>query len=75
MDELAVPHGSKAELAIKGVTQRLPEIIESYLSYHWAVAVSTDDTVKVIKKDGVREPFERDKIHRGLAKACWKRPG
>lgn len=31
-------------------------------------------TVKVIKKDGVREPFERDKIHRGLAKACWKRP-
>ena len=31
-------------------------------------------TVKVIKKDGVREPFEREKIHRGLAKACWKRP-
>jgi transcriptional repressor NrdR len=28
----------------------------------------------VIKKDGVREPFDRDKIKRGLAKACWKRP-
>ena len=30
--------------------------------------------VKVVKKDGVREPFEREKIRRGLAKACWKRP-
>jgi transcriptional repressor NrdR len=28
----------------------------------------------VSKKGGVREPFERDKIKRGLAKACWKRP-
>ena len=30
--------------------------------------------LKVIKKDNVREPFDRDKIHAGLAKACWKRP-
>ena len=30
--------------------------------------------LKVVKKDGVREPFERDKIRRGLEKACWKRP-
>ena len=30
--------------------------------------------VKVIKKDSVREAFEREKIRRGLAKACWKRP-
>jgi transcriptional repressor NrdR len=28
----------------------------------------------VVKKDGEREPFDRDKIKRGLAKACWKRP-
>jgi transcriptional repressor NrdR len=28
----------------------------------------------VSKKGGVREPFDRDKIKRGLAKACWKRP-
>jgi transcriptional repressor NrdR len=28
----------------------------------------------VTKKDGSREPFDRDKIKRGLAKACWKRP-
>ncbi len=31
-------------------------------------------TVKVVKKDGVREPFDRGKIKRGLEKACWKRP-
>jgi transcriptional repressor NrdR len=30
--------------------------------------------LKVIKKDDVREPFNREKIHRGLARACWKRP-
>jgi transcriptional repressor NrdR len=30
--------------------------------------------VKVVKKDGTRTPFERDKIKRGLEKACWKRP-
>jgi transcriptional repressor NrdR len=31
-------------------------------------------SVKVIKKDGGRVPFEREKIKRGLEKACWKRP-
>lgn len=30
--------------------------------------------IKVVKKDGVREPFNREKIRSGLAKACWKRP-
>jgi transcriptional repressor NrdR len=30
--------------------------------------------VKVVKKGGEREPFSRDKIRDGLAKACWKRP-
>lgn len=30
--------------------------------------------IKVVKKDGVREPFDRQKITAGLAKACWKRP-
>lgn len=33
-----------------------------------------ESVLKVIKKDGVRVPFERDKIKRGLEKACWKRP-
>ncbi len=31
-------------------------------------------SVKIVKKDGVREPFDRAKIKRGLEKACWKRP-
>ncbi|HZZ71881.1 MAG TPA: transcriptional regulator NrdR [Pirellulales bacterium] len=31
-------------------------------------------TIKVIKKDGSRVPFDRIKIKQGLQKACWKRP-
>ncbi|MGA2031419.1 MAG: transcriptional regulator NrdR [Thermoguttaceae bacterium] len=31
-------------------------------------------TIKVVKKDGTREPFDRLKIKLGLEKACWKRP-
>jgi transcriptional repressor NrdR len=31
-------------------------------------------TIKVIKKDGGRVPFDRGKIRAGLEKACWKRP-
>ena len=30
--------------------------------------------LKVIKKDGVREPFDPAKIRDGISKACWKRP-
>jgi len=30
--------------------------------------------LKVVKKGNVREPFEREKVLRGLEKACWKRP-
>lgn len=31
-------------------------------------------TIKVVKKDGARVPFDRNKIKQGLEKACWKRP-
>ena len=31
-------------------------------------------SIKVVKKDGARVPFEREKIQRGIEKACWKRP-
>lgn len=31
-------------------------------------------SLRVIKKDGNRVPFEREKLKRGLEKACWKRP-
>jgi transcriptional repressor NrdR len=30
--------------------------------------------IKVVKKNNIREPFDREKIRAGLAKACWKRP-
>lgn len=30
--------------------------------------------IKIVKKDGVREPWNREKMRSGLAKACWKRP-
>ncbi|MGY8767966.1 MAG: transcriptional regulator NrdR [Pirellulales bacterium] len=30
--------------------------------------------IKIVKKDLVREPFKPDKIKKGLALACWKRP-
>ncbi|MDA0661039.1 MAG: transcriptional regulator NrdR [Planctomycetota bacterium] len=30
--------------------------------------------IRVIKKDGVREPFDPEKIRQGLLRACWKRP-
>ena len=33
-----------------------------------------EPAIKVVKKDGVRENFSREKIKSGLRKACWKRP-
>jgi len=33
-----------------------------------------ESPVKVIKKDGTRVPFDREKIRTGLEKACYKRP-
>ena len=30
--------------------------------------------LQVVKKDNTREPFEADKIRRGVEKACYKRP-
>ena len=35
---------------------------------------SEERSIKVVKKDGVRVPFDRLKIKQGLEKACWKRP-
>lgn len=32
-----------------------------------------EGSLLVIKKDGAREPFSREKIVRGLERACWKR--
>ena len=32
------------------------------------------DTLKVVKRNGVREEFDREKIRRGIVNACYKRP-
>jgi transcriptional repressor NrdR len=32
-----------------------------------------EPTIKIVKKDGSRVPFQRQKIRAGLEKACWKR--
>ena len=31
-------------------------------------------SLKVIKRDRAREPYRREKLRKGLAAACWKRP-
>lgn len=33
-----------------------------------------ESPLKVIKKDGTRVPYEREKIRSGIEKACYKRP-
>jgi transcriptional repressor NrdR len=43
---------------------------ERYTTYERLDEVS----VKIVKKDGIREPFKPEKIRNGLTKACWKRP-
>lgn len=30
--------------------------------------------IRVVKKDGSREPFNPEKIRNGIERACWKRP-
>jgi transcriptional repressor NrdR len=40
----------------------------------WTVEQIEDVPLKVIKKDNTREPFDPEKIRRGLEKACYKRP-
>lgn len=33
-----------------------------------------ESTVRVVKRDQTREPFDREKIRRGIERACSKRP-
>lgn len=30
--------------------------------------------IRVVKRDGTRVPFDRDKLRQGIERACWKRP-
>ncbi len=40
----------------------------------WTIEQIQEVPLKVIKKDESREPFDVEKIRRGLEKACYKRP-
>ncbi len=40
----------------------------------WTTEQIAEAPLKVVKKDLTREPFDRQKILRGLEKACYKRP-
>ncbi|HEY6563919.1 MAG TPA: transcriptional regulator NrdR [Pirellulaceae bacterium] len=33
-----------------------------------------EPVIRIVKKDGTREPFEATKLREGISKACWKRP-
>lgn len=33
-----------------------------------------ESTLRVIKRHGARVPFSREKLKRGIERACWKRP-
>ncbi len=40
----------------------------------WTVERIEETPIKVVKKNQIREPFDRHKITQGLEKACYKRP-
>ena len=40
----------------------------------WTIERVEEATLKVVKKDESREPFNPEKIRQGLEKACYKRP-
>jgi transcriptional repressor NrdR len=40
----------------------------------WTVEAVEEVPLKVIKKDESREPFDPEKLRRGLERACYKRP-
>jgi transcriptional repressor NrdR len=40
----------------------------------FTVEIIEDSPLKVVKKDGAREDFDREKLRRGLQRACYKRP-
>jgi transcriptional repressor NrdR len=40
----------------------------------WTVEQIVEMPLQVVKKDNTREPFDAEKIRRGVEKACYKRP-
>ena len=55
------------------ITRRRRECLKCGKRFSTREAVEWSE-LKVIKKDGRREPFEREKIKSGVMRACEKRP-
>lgn len=55
------------------ITRRRRECLKCGKRFTTKEGVEWSD-LKVIKKDGRREPFEREKVKSGVMKACEKRP-
>ena len=56
-----------------GVTKRRRECLKCKRRFNTHEAVEKA-ALRVIKKDGRREDFDRAKLHRGIVRACEKRP-
>ena len=56
-----------------GITKRRRECLDCGKRFNTQEGVESV-AVRVIKKDGRREDFDREKIRKGIIKACEKRP-
>ena len=56
-----------------GVTKRRRECLKCKRRFNTHESVEKA-ALRVIKKDGRREDFDRAKLHRGIVRACEKRP-
>lgn len=56
-----------------GITKRRRECLKCAKRFNTQEIVEKPD-LRVIKKDGRREDFDREKIRRGIVRACEKRP-
>ena len=57
----------------KGITKRRRECLKCSKRFNTLEKVE-QITIRVIKKDGRREEFDREKLKRGILRACEKRP-
>ena len=56
-----------------GLTRRRRECLKCVRRFSTTETVEQDD-IKVVKKNGQREAYDREKIKRGIMRACEKRP-
>lgn len=56
-----------------GITKRRRECLKCSRRFSTKESVEQNE-IKVIKKNGQREPFDREKVKRGILRACEKRP-